>query len=201
MNLTPSVKAYFGAVRSGLCNAYLAASVVDSGVVSTDQVGVMGKVGSAIYFANVEVCARELNLLQCLAPPHKNCCQLFGSIQKLLQVLAGSDCAPLSHTLSCWLQFSHPKTPAVGTLKSHEGAKIDASRGCLQHEDTPESLSTLFSFEMRFGFCFLQAGAALKLVSGAVPVFGGLAGLVGTALEAGDRHIQTRLVLKVILLV
>lgn len=50
---------------------------------------------------------------------------------------------------------------------------------------------------IRFGFAFVQAGAALKLISGAVPVLGGLAGLAGAALKAGDCCIQTRLVLKV----
>lgn len=46
MSLDPGRKAYNVAVRSGLCNAYLAASVVCSGLVSTSKVGVMGKVGA-----------------------------------------------------------------------------------------------------------------------------------------------------------
>lgn len=46
MGLDPGYKAYHTTVRSGLCNAYLAASVVGSGLVSTSAVGVMGKVGA-----------------------------------------------------------------------------------------------------------------------------------------------------------
>lgn len=45
----------------------------------------------------------------------------------------------------------------------------------------------------------MQAGTALKLVSGAAPLVGGLAGLAGAALKAGDCYIQTRRVVKVIL--
>ena len=47
-------------------------------------------------------------------------------------------------------------------------------------------------------FASVQVGAALKLISGAAPVVGGLAGLAGAALKAGDCYIQTRRVLKVI---
>lgn len=43
----------------------------------------------------------------------------------------------------------------------------------------------------------LQAGQALKLLSGAVPVVGGLASLAAAALKAGDRSIQSRRVVKV----
>lgn len=42
----PVPKAYYAAIRSGLCNAYFAASVVGSGLVSTSKVGVMGKVSA-----------------------------------------------------------------------------------------------------------------------------------------------------------
>lgn len=45
----------------------------------------------------------------------------------------------------------------------------------------------------------LQAGEALKLLSGAVPVVGGLAGFAAAALKAGDHHMQTRRVVKVII--
>lgn len=48
MALDPGVTAYCGTVRTGLCNAYLAASVVDSGVVSSTKLGVVGKVRGAI---------------------------------------------------------------------------------------------------------------------------------------------------------
>lgn len=50
MALDPGSKAYYTAVRRGLCNAYLAASVVDSGLVSTSEIGVMGKVGNVGRF-------------------------------------------------------------------------------------------------------------------------------------------------------
>ncbi|CAN0439634.1 unnamed protein product, partial [Ectocarpus sp. 12 AP-2014] len=42
-----------------------------------------------------------------------------------------------------------------------------------------------------------KAGAALKLISSAVPVVGGLTGLAGTALEAGDHYLQTRRLVKI----
>eukprot|EP00752_Nemacystus_decipiens_P007102 g6364.t1 len=48
MSLDPGRKAYNVALRSGLCNAYLAASVVCSGLVSTSKVWVMGKAGTAL---------------------------------------------------------------------------------------------------------------------------------------------------------
>lgn len=38
----------------------------------------------------------------------------------------------------------------------------------------------------------LQAGGALKLLSGAVPVVSGLGSVAAAALKAGDRNIQTR---------
>ncbi len=46
----------------------------------------------------------------------------------------------------------------------------------------------------------VQAGEALKVISSVVPVFGGLASFAAAALKAGDRHIQTRRVVKVGLL-
>ena len=46
MSLDPGRKAYNVAVRGGLCDAYLAASVVCSGLVSKSKTGVMGKVGA-----------------------------------------------------------------------------------------------------------------------------------------------------------
>lgn len=55
MTLDQGSKAYHAAVRSGICSAYLAASVVGSGVVSTSEVGVMGKVG-AIRSLSSNVC-------------------------------------------------------------------------------------------------------------------------------------------------
>eukprot|EP00752_Nemacystus_decipiens_P005336 g4840.t1 len=48
MSLDPGRKAYNVAIRGGLCNAYLAASVVCSGLVSTSKVGVMGKAGTVL---------------------------------------------------------------------------------------------------------------------------------------------------------
>ncbi|CBJ33257.1 Hypothetical leucine rich repeat protein [Ectocarpus siliculosus] len=46
--LPPFSKEYYSAVRSGLCQAYLAASVIDSNWVSTSKTGGMGKVGAAL---------------------------------------------------------------------------------------------------------------------------------------------------------
>ncbi|CAM9449685.1 unnamed protein product [Ectocarpus sp. 8 AP-2014] len=42
-----------------------------------------------------------------------------------------------------------------------------------------------------------KAGEALKLISSAVPVVGGLTGLAGKALEAGDHYLQTRRLVKI----
>ncbi|CAM9255072.1 unnamed protein product [Ectocarpus sp. 13 AM-2016] len=42
-----------------------------------------------------------------------------------------------------------------------------------------------------------KAGAALKLLSSAVPVVGGLTGLAGRALETGDHYLQTRRLVKI----
>ncbi|CAM9482847.1 unnamed protein product [Ectocarpus sp. 12 AP-2014] len=42
-----------------------------------------------------------------------------------------------------------------------------------------------------------KAGAALKLMSSAVPVIGGLTGLAGKALETGDHYVQTRRLVKI----
>lgn len=50
-------------------------------------------------------------------------------------------------------------------------------------------------------FCAtVQAGATLKLISGSVPLVGGLAGFAGAALKAGDSAVQTRRLEKVTLL-
>ncbi|CAM9974691.1 unnamed protein product [Ectocarpus fasciculatus] len=46
--LPPFWNAYNKAVRLGLCKAYLAASVIDSGSVATSKTGVMGKVGATV---------------------------------------------------------------------------------------------------------------------------------------------------------
>lgn len=47
-------------------------------------------------------------------------------------------------------------------------------------------------------FCAtVQAGTALKLISGSVPLVSGLADFAGAALRAGDRLIQTRRLEKV----
>lgn len=51
--MDPGSKAYHTAVRSGLCNAYLAASVIGSGFVSTSEMGVMGKVSDGVDFERV----------------------------------------------------------------------------------------------------------------------------------------------------
>ncbi|CAN0504935.1 unnamed protein product, partial [Ectocarpus sp. 8 AP-2014] len=42
-----------------------------------------------------------------------------------------------------------------------------------------------------------KAGAAMKLMSSAVPVIGGLPELAGKALEAGDHYLQTRRLVKI----
>lgn len=41
-------KEYYTTVRTGLCNAYLAASVVGSGLVSTSKTGRMAKVSAMV---------------------------------------------------------------------------------------------------------------------------------------------------------
>ncbi|CAN0057944.1 unnamed protein product, partial [Ectocarpus sp. 6 AP-2014] len=48
LTLPPFSKAYYTAVRTGICNAYLAASVIDSDWVSTSKTGGMGKAGAAL---------------------------------------------------------------------------------------------------------------------------------------------------------
>lgn len=65
MALDPGVKAYCSAVRTGLCNAYLAASVVDSGVVSTSKIGVMGKV-SGEHRSDLTCVLRMMGNSRCL---------------------------------------------------------------------------------------------------------------------------------------
>ena len=57
-SLDPGRKAYNATVRSGMCDAYLAASVVCSGLVSTSKVGAMGKVG-APWFRSSRVVRRS----------------------------------------------------------------------------------------------------------------------------------------------
>lgn len=49
--LTPDSRegAYFATVRSGLCNSYLAASVIGSNMVSTSKTGAMGIVSRLSY--------------------------------------------------------------------------------------------------------------------------------------------------------
>ncbi|CAM9230442.1 unnamed protein product, partial [Ectocarpus sp. 13 AM-2016] len=48
LDLPPFSRAYYTAVRTGICNAYLAASVIDSDWVSTSKTGGMGKAGAAL---------------------------------------------------------------------------------------------------------------------------------------------------------
>lgn len=42
----PGCKAYYFAVRTGLCNAYLAANVISSNLVQTSRTGGMGMVSA-----------------------------------------------------------------------------------------------------------------------------------------------------------
>ncbi|CAM9763066.1 unnamed protein product [Ectocarpus sp. 13 AM-2016] len=53
--LPPFSKEYYSAVRSGLCQAYLAASVIDSDWVSTSKTGRMGKAGAALQLMSSAV--------------------------------------------------------------------------------------------------------------------------------------------------
>ncbi|CAM9967402.1 unnamed protein product [Ectocarpus fasciculatus] len=50
--LPPFWNAYNKAVRLGLCKAYLAASVIDSGSVATSKTGVMGKAGTVLKLSS-----------------------------------------------------------------------------------------------------------------------------------------------------
>ncbi|CAN0062684.1 unnamed protein product, partial [Ectocarpus sp. 4 AP-2014] len=53
--LPPGPKAYYTAIRTGLCNAYLAASVVCSSLVSTSKTGRMGTAGKTLEFLSSAV--------------------------------------------------------------------------------------------------------------------------------------------------
>ncbi|CAM9622884.1 unnamed protein product, partial [Ectocarpus sp. 8 AP-2014] len=48
-------KEYYTAIRGGVCNAYLAASVVGSGLVSTSKIGATGKAGTALQLMSGSV--------------------------------------------------------------------------------------------------------------------------------------------------
>ncbi|CAM9672342.1 unnamed protein product, partial [Ectocarpus fasciculatus] len=53
--LSPGPKAYYTTVRIGLCNAYLAASVVSSSLVCTSKTGRMGTAGKTLKFLSSAV--------------------------------------------------------------------------------------------------------------------------------------------------
>ncbi|CAN0115075.1 unnamed protein product, partial [Ectocarpus sp. 6 AP-2014] len=53
--LRPGPKAYYTAIRTGLCNAYLAASVVCSRLVCTSKTGRMGTAGKTLEFLSSAV--------------------------------------------------------------------------------------------------------------------------------------------------
>ncbi|CBJ31627.1 Leucine Rich Repeat Protein [Ectocarpus siliculosus] len=53
--LPPGPKAYYTAIRTGLCNAYLAASVVCSSLVCTSKTGRMGAAGKTLEFLSSAV--------------------------------------------------------------------------------------------------------------------------------------------------
>ncbi|CBJ31628.1 Putative Leucine Rich Repeat Protein [Ectocarpus siliculosus] len=53
--LPPGPKAYYTAIRTGLCNAYLAASVVSSSLVCTSKTGRMGTAGKTLEFLSSAV--------------------------------------------------------------------------------------------------------------------------------------------------
>ncbi|CAN0268064.1 unnamed protein product, partial [Ectocarpus fasciculatus] len=53
--LPPGPKAYYTTVRIGLCNAYLAASVVSSSLVCTSKTGRMGTAGKTLKFLSSAV--------------------------------------------------------------------------------------------------------------------------------------------------
>ncbi|CAN0112682.1 unnamed protein product [Ectocarpus sp. 12 AP-2014] len=124
--LAPFSKAYYDAVRSGLCNDYLAASVIDSDWASSSKTGGMGKLAAAEESESVD-----------------------------------------SRDLHC----------------------------CLRLQSTRIALCR--SFEALMFRAAFQAGAALELMSSAVPVVGGLPEPAGKALETGDHYLHTRRFVKI----
>ncbi|CAM9577429.1 unnamed protein product, partial [Hapterophycus canaliculatus] len=94
--LQPFAQAYYTAVRTGICNAYLAASVVSSSWVCTSKTGRMGKagkavkllssipvvgvlagpVGTALKVGDGHVQTRRLEKISGLAPDAVECCSL-----------------------------------------------------------------------------------------------------------------------------
>ncbi|CAN0070166.1 unnamed protein product, partial [Ectocarpus fasciculatus] len=53
--LSPAHKAYFNAVRDGVSNAYLAASVVGSNLVTTSKTGGIGTAGKALKLLSAAI--------------------------------------------------------------------------------------------------------------------------------------------------
>lgn len=139
LELPPDSKAYCTTVRTGLCNAYLAASVVGSSLVCTNKTGRLGAVSDPLPLDHGDFW-RD--------PP-------------------GTTSAVSSSYCCCW-----------------------SCRKCFRANPKRCDVCAAFLF-------LSQAGKALQLLSGAVPLVGGLAGFAAAALTAGDRYIQTQRVIKV----
>ncbi|CAM9256652.1 unnamed protein product, partial [Ectocarpus sp. 13 AM-2016] len=124
--LPPGPKAYYTAVRTGLCNAYLAASVVCSSLVCTSKTGRMGTAGKTLKFLSsaVPVVSGLAGLAAAALKAGDRYLQTR-RVSKICDIAPDStDCGLLARTLALQLSDGY----VDGTLPTTEAAE-----GCGTH--------------------------------------------------------------------
>lgn len=98
---------------------------------------------------------------------------------------------------------STSKTGTMGTVSGYTPSRLEASDSDIElyilYFSRPPQLRTSNSKigEQLTNDLPVQVGKVLKLIAGVAPVLGGLTNMATTALEAGDRYLQTQRVVKV----
>ncbi|CAM9616074.1 unnamed protein product [Ectocarpus sp. 6 AP-2014] len=153
----PGRKAYNVTVRSGLCNAYLAASVVCSHLIYTGKVGVMSKAGAALQLMSPLVCGlagfagaalkagdsfvqtRWLEKITDLAPDAVECSKLAKSLA--LRLTDGLTDGNIATTYDA---NEHLARHAAGVRWGAGGSKLSQGSGALPDGVSEEAVMEWF---------------------------------------------------------
>eukprot|EP00903_Cladosiphon_okamuranus_P016272 g15005.t1 len=159
--LQPFAQAYYAAVRNGICNAYLAASVVSSSWVCTSKTGRMGKVGKAVkLLSSVPVVgvlagpmgtalkagdgyvqARLLEKISSMAPDAVECCSLARKVGlRLTEVLPDEAASMIDQADEVHVQTTAGAHGTAGASGSSHGigATPEGSREVEEEEEEEE---------------------------------------------------------------
>ncbi|CAN0483579.1 unnamed protein product, partial [Ectocarpus sp. 12 AP-2014] len=138
--LVPFSKAYYNAVRTGLCEAYLAASVINSDWVSTSKTSGMGKAGAALKLMSSAV--PVVDGLAELAGKALETADNFLQTRRLVKITAMAadavECCSLARRLA--LQLADGLRDDTGMMddeagRVHTTAGMNGGSGCGRYAD------------------------------------------------------------------